>query len=117
MASIQFTDVQARPAEFLDLTSLTPDEFHQLVPPFETAFQAHLATWRLDGKSRIAQIGLVTDDEPKYYVEQSRARTSDRVRRGVRYRCGALCQYQMLCQVKNSVLQIGNEGYIACRRL
>src|SRR5216683_537045 len=55
MASIRFTDVQARPSEFLDLTSLTRDEFQQLVPPFETAFQAHLAAWRLDGKPRIAR--------------------------------------------------------------
>jgi hypothetical protein len=53
MASIRFTDVQARPSEFLDLTSLTLDEFDQLVPPFETAFQAHRAAWRLDGKPRI----------------------------------------------------------------
>ncbi len=30
MASIGFTDVQARPSEFLDLTSLTTDEFQQL---------------------------------------------------------------------------------------
>ena len=55
MASIQFTDVQARPSEFLDLTSLTLAEFHQLVPPFETAYHAHLAAWRLDGKPRIAR--------------------------------------------------------------
>ena len=55
MASVRFTDVQARPSEFLDLTSLTLDEFQQLVPPFETAFQAHLAAWRLDGKPRIAR--------------------------------------------------------------
>ena len=39
MASVEFTDVQARPSEFLDLTSLTLDEFQQLVPPFEAAFQ------------------------------------------------------------------------------
>jgi hypothetical protein len=55
MASIRFTDVQARPSEFLDLTSLTLEEFQQLVPPFETAFQAHRAAWRLDGKPRIAR--------------------------------------------------------------
>ena len=55
MASIRFTDVQARPSEFLDFTSLTLDEFQQLVPPFETAFHAHLAAWRLDGKPRIAR--------------------------------------------------------------
>src|SRR5207249_9845760 len=52
---IRFTDVQARPSEFLDLTSVTLEEFHQLVPPFETAFHAHLAAWRLDGKPRIAR--------------------------------------------------------------
>jgi Helix-turn-helix of DDE superfamily endonuclease len=55
MASLQFTDVQARPTEFLDLTSLTLDEFQQLVPPFEAAFQAHMAAWRLDGKPRTAR--------------------------------------------------------------
>ena len=55
MASIRFTDVQARPTEILDLTSLTLDEFQQLVPPFEAAFYAHLATWRLDGKPRTAR--------------------------------------------------------------
>jgi Helix-turn-helix of DDE superfamily endonuclease len=55
MASIWFTDVQARPSEFLDFTSLTLDEFQQLVPPFEAAFQAHLAAWRLDGQPRTAR--------------------------------------------------------------
>jgi hypothetical protein len=55
MASIRFTDVQARPTEFLDFTSLTLDEFQQLVPPFKAAYQAHLAAWRLDGKPRAAR--------------------------------------------------------------
>src|SRR6266536_1337104 len=55
MASIQFADVQSRPTEFLDFTSLTLDEFQQLVPPFEAAFQAHMAAWRLDGKPRTAR--------------------------------------------------------------
>jgi DDE superfamily endonuclease len=55
MASVQFTDVQSRPTEFLDLTSLTLDEFQLLVPPFEAAFQAHMAAWRLDGKPRTAR--------------------------------------------------------------
>jgi hypothetical protein len=54
MAHVQFTDVQGRPTEFLDLTSLTLDEFQHLVPPFESAFQAHMAMWRLDGKPRTA---------------------------------------------------------------
>src|SRR6201984_310359 len=55
MASLRFTDVQDRPTEFLDFTSLTLDEFHQLVPSFEAAFQAHMAAWRLDGKPRTAR--------------------------------------------------------------
>jgi hypothetical protein len=55
MASLRFTDVQARPTEFLDLTSLTLDEFQQLLPPFEAAFQTHMAAWRLDGKPRTAR--------------------------------------------------------------
>jgi len=55
MAHVQFTDVQDRPTEFLDLTSLTLDEFQLLVPPFEAAFQAHRARWRLDGKPRTAR--------------------------------------------------------------
>src|SRR5688572_31376252 len=55
MAGVQFSDVQSRPMEFLDLTSLTLDEFEQLVKPFEAAFQAHMAVWRLDGKPRTAR--------------------------------------------------------------
>ena len=55
MAHVQCTDVQDRPTEFLDLTSLTLDEFQQLVPPFEAAFQMHMALWRLDGTPRTAR--------------------------------------------------------------
>jgi Helix-turn-helix of DDE superfamily endonuclease len=55
MAGVRFTDLQSRPTEFLDFTSLTLDEFSQLVPPFEAAFQEHMAAWRLDGKPRTAR--------------------------------------------------------------
>jgi Helix-turn-helix of DDE superfamily endonuclease len=55
MAPLQCTDVQGRPTEFLDLTSVTFEEFQQLVPPCEVAFQAHMAMWRLDGKPRTAR--------------------------------------------------------------
>jgi hypothetical protein len=55
MASVGFADMQSRPVEFLDVTSLTLDEFQQLVPPCEAAFQAHMAAWRLDGKPRTAR--------------------------------------------------------------
>jgi hypothetical protein len=55
MAGLRFTDLQSRPTEFLDLTSLTLDEFQQLVPPFEAAFHAQMAAWRMDGKPRTAR--------------------------------------------------------------
>jgi hypothetical protein len=64
MASIRFSDVQARPTEFLDMTSLTLDEFQQLVLPFEAAFQAHMAAWRLDGKPRTARRFTVYENCP-----------------------------------------------------
>src|SRR6266702_1174695 len=55
MAGVRFTELQSRPLEFLDFTSVTLDEFQQLVPPFEGAFQARMAAWRLDGKPRTAR--------------------------------------------------------------
>src|SRR3989441_9594819 len=55
MAGLRFTELQSRPMEFLDFTSVTLDEFQQLVPPFETAFQARMAAWRMDGKPRTAR--------------------------------------------------------------
>jgi Helix-turn-helix of DDE superfamily endonuclease len=55
MAGLRFTEWQSRPIEFLDFTSLTLDEFQQLVPPFEAAFHARMAAWRMDGKPRTAR--------------------------------------------------------------
>src|SRR2546428_2941509 len=55
MAGVRFTELQSRPMEFLDFTSLTLDEFQQLVPPFEAAFHARMTAWRMDGKPRTAR--------------------------------------------------------------
>src|SRR5437870_2009852 len=55
MAGVRFTELQSRPMEFLDFTSLTLDEFQHLVPHFETAFQCYMAVWRMDGKPRTAR--------------------------------------------------------------
>jgi hypothetical protein len=55
MGTLRFADLQSRPTEVLNLTSLTVEEFQQLVPPFEAAFQAHMAHWRLDGRPRTAR--------------------------------------------------------------
>jgi hypothetical protein len=64
MASVRFPDVQARPTEFLDFTSLPLEEFQTLVPPCEAAFQAHMAVWRLDGKPRTARQFPVSQNGP-----------------------------------------------------
>src|SRR5262245_51706921 len=64
MASTRFSDVQARPTEFLDMTSLTLDELQPLVPPFEAAFQAHMAAWRLDVNPRTARRVTVYENCP-----------------------------------------------------
>ncbi|HSF32631.1 MAG TPA: transposase family protein [Candidatus Tectomicrobia bacterium] len=55
MGHLRFTDLQTRPLEVLDLTSLTLDEFWRLVPAFEAAFQAHMATWCFDGQPRTSR--------------------------------------------------------------
>jgi hypothetical protein len=55
MGNLRFVDLQTRPTEVLDLTSLTVEEFQSLVAPFEAAFQAHMADWRLEGQPRPAR--------------------------------------------------------------
>ena len=64
MASVRFTELQSRPMEFLDFTSVILDEFQQLLPPFEAAFHAHMATWCLDGKPRTARQFAVYNNCP-----------------------------------------------------
>src|SRR5262249_16732221 len=75
MAHVQFADLQSRPTEFLDFTSVTLDEFQQLIPPFEAAFHAHMAAWRLDGKPRTARqfsvynnCPLPTPEDPLLFI-------------------------------------------------
>jgi len=55
MAGLRFTDGQTQRTEVPELTSLTVDEFQQMVLPFEAAFQAHMAQWRFDGQPRTAR--------------------------------------------------------------
>jgi hypothetical protein len=55
MGTLRFAEIQTRPTEVLDLTSLTVEEFQALVVPFDAAFQAHMAAWRLDGRPRTAR--------------------------------------------------------------
>src|SRR5215467_7560042 len=69
MAGVRFTELQSRPIEFLDFMSLTLDEFQQLVPPFEAAFHARMAAWRLDGKPRTARRFTVYEHWPLWTPE------------------------------------------------
>jgi hypothetical protein len=52
MNGLRYADESRREREFLDLTSLTVEEFDQLVPSFEEAFQERMNQWCLDGKKR-----------------------------------------------------------------
>lgn len=52
MGQGRYEEVVANPTLFLALTSLTVEEFNELLEPFETAFRAHMAEWTLEGKRR-----------------------------------------------------------------
>src|SRR5216117_4019046 len=64
MAGVRYIDLQSRPTELLDFTSLTLEEFQLLVPSFEAAFQARMAAWRMDGKPRTARRFTVYKNGP-----------------------------------------------------
>src|SRR4028118_217504 len=52
MSPLRYTDIADKPLTALDMTSLQIEEFALLTPLLETAFQAHMTEWRLDGKPR-----------------------------------------------------------------
>lgn len=56
---MRYADVSQKELKFLDLTSLTVEEFKLLVPPFEKAFQERMQEWCLDGKKRSGR-GYIT---------------------------------------------------------
>src|SRR5881396_310259 len=64
MAGLRFAELQSRPMAFLDFTSVPLDAFQQLVPPFEAAFHARMAAWRMDGKPRTARRFTVDNNCP-----------------------------------------------------
>ena len=49
---VRYQDIKMKAYRILDLTSLTPDEFEQLVPPFEAAFVRHMRDRTMEGKPR-----------------------------------------------------------------
>jgi hypothetical protein len=52
---MRYAEVSQKELKFLDLTSLTVEEFKQLLPTFEEKFQERMKTLRLDGKSRFGR--------------------------------------------------------------
>jgi hypothetical protein len=49
---LRYRDIPPHTTDWLDLTSLTVDEFAALVPPFEAAFLGYMAAWTLHGRRR-----------------------------------------------------------------
>lgn len=52
MGQRRYEDVVQDPAKLQALTSLTVEEFEELVGPFETAFREYMSEWTLEGKRR-----------------------------------------------------------------
>ena len=52
---LRFADIAEKPTLILDLTSVTGDEFAQVLPAFEAAFQAHMHDWTMTGTPRTAR--------------------------------------------------------------
>lgn len=52
---LRYASEKDKANRILDLTSLTVDEFEQLVEPFERAFVRHMREWTMEGKPRTAR--------------------------------------------------------------
>jgi hypothetical protein len=52
MGQGRYETLVRQPAAFQALTSLTVEEFHELLEPFEAAFREHMTEWTLEGKPR-----------------------------------------------------------------
>jgi len=49
---LRYQDEKTKAYRILDLTSLTVDEFEQLIAPFEAAFVRYMQDWTMEGKRR-----------------------------------------------------------------
>src|SRR5881275_455691 len=49
---LRYQTIKEKAYRVLDLTSLSLDEFEQMVEPVETAFVQHMQQWTMEGKPR-----------------------------------------------------------------
>jgi hypothetical protein len=103
ITDVRFADLQSRPTEFLDLTSVTLDEFQQLLSPFEAAFHAHMAAWRLDGKPRTVRqftvytnCPLPTPEDRRFFLLTSLKTSSLQVVQGRLFGMGQSTAHQWI---------------------
>ena len=59
---LRYTTEKDKAYRILDLTSLSIDEFEQLVEPFEQAFVRHMQQWKQG--TFLFPLGVVRDDLP-----------------------------------------------------
>jgi hypothetical protein len=52
---LRYTSEREKANQILNLTSLTVEQFEQLVEPFEQAFVRHMKEWTMEGKPRTAR--------------------------------------------------------------
>ena len=52
---LRYTTEKEKAYRILDLTSLSVDEFEQLVEPFEQTFVRYMQQWTMEGKPRTAR--------------------------------------------------------------
>jgi hypothetical protein len=52
---LRYASERDKANQILNLTSLTVEEFEQLVEPFEQAFVRHMNLWTMEGKPRMAR--------------------------------------------------------------
>lgn len=52
---MNYQEIKAKACLILDLTSLTLEEFEELLPHFEQAFLDHMSHWRMDGRPRTSR--------------------------------------------------------------
>ena len=54
-AMLRYASERDKANQILNLTSLTVEQFEQLVEPFEQAFVRHMHVWTMEGKPRTAR--------------------------------------------------------------